>query len=57
MIAIKDMKMPDACGECRFCLKLGTCHFFCKANNDKCINRDVNFGDKNKDCPLREVKK
>lgn len=56
MIAIKDMEMPEACCECRFCLKLGTCNFFCKANNDKCINRDVNWCSKNEYCPLVEVK-
>lgn len=55
MIAINDMKMPDACGECRFCDRVGHI-YFCKANNNKCVNRDVNCGSKNKYCPLVEVK-
>ena len=50
-----DMEMPEACGECRFCDNIGHI-YFCKANNNKGVNRDVDCGNRNKDCPLREVK-
>jgi hypothetical protein len=52
MIGIKDMKMPNSCGECNFVFNEEGYVQLCRINDE--VVEDYYF-DKNPNCPLIEI--